>query len=104
MPDKAWKAFERRVAKFFGTLRTSLSGGNSKITRSDSMHPSLFIEAKQRKKFAVIKLWDETKKLADKENKIPVIALAEKNRPGFWLLIHSEDYGKIRDIEIGTGI
>lgn len=91
MADKAWKQFERRVARYFGVERNALSGGNSKITRSDTLHPDLFIECKQRKRFAAIRLWDETKHLADREAKTPVVCLSEKNRPGFWILIHSDD-------------
>jgi hypothetical protein len=30
--------------------------------------------------------------LADKEKKTPVIALCEKNRPGFWIMVHSDDF------------
>ena len=91
MADKTWKAFERRVARFFGTERNALSGGNSKLTRSDSLHPKLFVEAKQRKRFAVVRLWDATKRLADREQKTPVVCLSEKGRPGFWILVHSDD-------------
>lgn len=91
MADKAWKQFERRVARFFGTERNALSGGNSKLTRSDSLHPSLFIEAKQRKRFAAIRLWDATKRLGNRERKTPIVCLSEKGRPGFWILIHSDD-------------
>ena len=93
--DKAWKAFERRVAAFFKTERNALSGGNSKRTRSDTLHPDLLIECKQRKRFAAVRLWDDTKRLADKENKTPVVCLSEKGRPGFWLLIHSDDFTKL---------
>ena len=91
MADKAWKALERRIARFFGTERTALSGGNSKGTRSDTLHPDLFIEAKQRKKHTAITLWNDTRELALVEKKIPVVCLAEKHRPGFWILIHSDD-------------
>lgn len=91
MPDYAWKAFERKVAKFFGTLRASLSGGNGKVTRSDTMHDKLFIECKYRQKHSVIKLWEETNEMALREYKIPVICLAEARRPGFWIMCHSED-------------
>lgn len=87
-----WKAAERRVAGFFGTQRTALSGGNSKITRSDSMHKKLFIEAKLRVKHAVVSLWRETKVLAEKEGKIPVICLNEKGKEGFWIMCHSSDF------------
>ncbi len=41
------KIYERRVAKFFGTNRTPLSGINSRHdTHSDTLHPSLYIEVK----------------------------------------------------------
>lgn len=91
MADKAWKQFERRVAAFFQTTRNALSGGNSKLTRSDSLHATLFIECKQRKKHSAVSLWDETKNLASAEKKIPVVVLSEKNRQGFWVLVHSTD-------------
>ncbi|MBK1877981.1 hypothetical protein [Pelagicoccus mobilis] len=95
MPDKAWKALERRVATFFNTERNALSGGNSKVTRSDTLHPDLFIECKQRQKHSAVTLWDETKQLADKEEKTAVVCLAEKNRKGFWILVHSDDLSKL---------
>ena len=96
MADKTWKKFERRVARFFGTERNALSGGNSKLTRSDSLHPKLFIECKQRKRFAAVRLWNDTKRLADKERKTPVVCLSEKGRPGFWILVHSDDLSALR--------
>lgn len=87
-----WKAAERRIADFFGTTRTPLSGGNGKQTRSDSLHKGLFLEAKLRVTHAVVSLWRETKELADKENKIPVICLNEKGKEGFWILCHKDDF------------
>jgi hypothetical protein len=92
MPDKAWKQFERRVSRFFKTERNALSGGNSKVTRSDTLHPTLFIECKQRERFAVIRTWDDAKKSATVEDKTPVVCLSEKGRPGFWILVHSDDF------------
>ena len=50
MPDKAWKNRERLVARFFGGVRNALSGINSKVTHSDVVHDSLFIECKLRAK------------------------------------------------------
>lgn len=91
MTDKKWKRRERAVAKFFGAQRNPLSGQNSKHTRSDSLHESLYVEVKGRKKHTTITLWDDTKAKADKENKIPVVALCEDNRKGFWLCVHSSD-------------
>ena len=68
MANKTWRAFERRVARFFGTERNALSGGNLKLTRSVSLQPKLFIECKQRKRFAAVRLWDDTKRQANREN------------------------------------
>ena len=96
MPDKFWKQRERDVSEFFhGKGRTPLSGGNSKITRADVIHDKLFIEVKTRSKHTAITLWDKTKVLAKKESKTPVVCLCEKNRPGFWILIHSDDLLKL---------
>lgn len=95
MPDKSWKAFERRVAAYFDTQRNALSGGNSKITRSDTLHPALFIECKQRQQHSAVTLWNDTKALADAEQKMPVVALSEKGRPGFWLVLHSDHLAQL---------
>ena len=92
---RTWKKRESNVADFFQGTRTPLSGGNSKITRSDVIHDELFIECKLKKKHSVISLWDRTKELAKKEGKIPVIALCEKERPGFWIMVHSSDLDKL---------
>lgn len=91
----AWKKFERRVASYFGSERAPLSGGNGKHTRSDTLHPTLFIECKQREKFSVVTLWDKAKEQARKEDKTPVVCLSEKNRPGFWILVKAEDLVKL---------
>ena len=31
----------------------------------------------------------------NKEKKTPVIALCEKNRPGFWIMVHSDDFSEV---------
>ncbi len=95
--DKAWKQRERQVAKYFGGQRTPLSGGNGKITRADVIHDTLFVECKLRKKHTAITLWDETNEMAKKEKKTPVIALCEKGRPGFWVMVHSDDFFKVKE-------
>ena len=106
MSNPGWKQFERRVARFFGAGRTPLSGGNSGHTRSDSLHPDLFIECKQRKSSATVKLFRETETLAKKENKTPVVALQQTNDTKGWLLVcrpkdlfllasHAKDYDNL---------
>lgn len=97
-----WKGGERRVAGFFGTVRTPLSGINGGITASDTLHEALFIEVKMRAKHAAVTLWDDTKAKATKEGKVPVVALQEKGRPGFWVLVHSDDLRYVAG-EVGGG-
>lgn len=95
MSDKTWKQAERRVAEFFHGERTPLSGGNSRLTRGDIIHPTLYVEVKYRKSHAVLNLWRETKEKADKENKTPVVCLAEKGKKGFFILVNSNDFLKL---------
>jgi hypothetical protein len=63
------------------------------LTVVDNIHKEgvLHIHQVERKKIASINLWKETKDLAIKENKTPLVALQEKNRPGFWILAHAND-------------
>lgn len=49
--SKNWKNFERKIAKIFNTQRTALSGSNSKITSSDTLHPELYIEIKSNLRY-----------------------------------------------------
>ena len=82
MPDAPWKRFERLVAGIFGSVRNSLSGGNSKVTRSDSLHESLFISCKHTKsghKSLRDLLFEESEK-ADAEGKIPVCVVGINGR------------------------
>ena len=101
MNKNTWKQGERRVCRYFGLERVPLSGGNSGHTRADCYDPirnddnRLFIEIKHRQKHTAVSLWDKTKELATKEGKTPVVCLVEKNRPGFWILVHSEDLVKL---------
>ena len=92
MSDTSWKVQERRVAKAFGTLRTSLSGSRSKAgTSSDSLHKGLYIEAKYRQKFATIEWFQGIIPKAKLENKIPILALKAKNRKDDYLVIRLRD-------------
>ena len=91
MADKVWKRVERDVAEFFATTRNPLSGEMGGHSSSDSRHDKLFIETKYRKKHTTWSLWNDTKVLADKEKKLPVIALKEKGRHGFLVVVRSQD-------------
>jgi len=53
--DKAWKAYERWVAKFFGTTRNPLSGKNAGGNRTgDVIHSHLNIECKNHKSMPIV--------------------------------------------------
>ena len=90
---RTWQKSEGRAADLFGCRRQigSGSGGREDETRSDSTHPTLFIESKMRDKHATRTLHDATRVLARKEGKTPVLALFDKARPGFLLVIHADD-------------
>ena len=93
--NKAWKQRERDVADFFHGQRNPLSGRNSKHTAGDVIHEKLFIEVKLRRTHTAVSLWDQVNRLAEKEDKTPVVCLCEKNRPGFWILVHSDDLPRL---------
>jgi len=88
-----WKRRERDSAALFGTRRQigSGSGGRADQTRSDSLHPRIFLETKLRASSAVRTLFDKTAAMAKAESKIPVLALFDKGRPGA-LLVFSADH------------
>jgi hypothetical protein len=92
MASDTWKAVERKVARFFGAERNPLSGSRSgNGTHSDSLHERLYIETKHRVRHAAVTLWRDTAQKAKRERKVPAVALAERNKPGFWILVHSSD-------------
>ncbi|HTT74243.1 MAG TPA: hypothetical protein VMG99_08925 [Thermoplasmata archaeon] len=83
MSEPAWKKVERRIAEFFGTERNPLSGGNSKHSRSDSLHLTLFIETKHGRGCPVT--WPEIRKLF-----ASVEALAAAEHKTALLVLHSK--------------
>jgi hypothetical protein len=87
---KSWKRLEQKVAKMRNTERTPLSGGNSKITRSDTMDKTFFIECKLRKNPAVWNLYEKVSELAGKENKVPLLVIKKKGKRGELFVIHSK--------------
>ena len=82
MPPKTWKSVERRIARYLGTERTPLSGGNSRQTRSDTLHPLLYAEIKHGKRpwtwAAISRLWLDTAEQAGLEGKVPVVIIHRK--------------------------
>jgi hypothetical protein len=100
---RSWKATERRCAKFFGSERTPLSGGNSKHTRSDSLSPHIFIESKSSKKSAIWSLFKKTRPLAKAEKKPCVLITHCDNHEGFLITFHSGDLQEVIEAFIKTG-
>ena len=88
-----WKRRESQSAELFGARRQPLSGssGRDGRTRSDSDHDRLYIETKLRASWGVRTLFDRTQRLARKEGKIPVLALASKGKPGCLFVVDSAD-------------
>ena len=74
------RAFESRVAKFFGTVRTPLSGGASRHTRSDTLHTRLFVEAKHRGGHSIRAAYERARAARD-----------DARRDA--LILHDEDHG-----------
>lgn len=96
-PTKTWKSIEAHISRMFSTTRTPLSGGNSKMTRSDTLHPRLFIEVKQRKYFSVYPLFRDTKEKGKKEGKIPVVVLHETGSHDYLVVCEVSDLKKIAE-------
>jgi hypothetical protein len=88
---RTWQ--RRDAADLFGALRQVLSGSSGRDDRSmsDTTHDRLFIEVKLRGRHTARTLFDTVKARARKERKLPVLALADKGRPGFLLCVHSDD-------------
>ena len=88
-----WKARERQAAALFGSKRQRCSGssGREDCSRSDSTNPVIFLETKLKAQNATVTLYDETRILARKEGKIPVLALCVKYRTGTLLVIEPDD-------------
>jgi len=87
---RTWQKREQAIAARFGSKRNRGSGssGREDLSSSDSTHPRLYLEAKLRARHAAVSLWDDTAAKAAKEGKTPVVALVEKGRPGYWLVVH----------------
>lgn len=95
--DKLWKATERRIAKQFGTQRTPLSGSNSGGTQSDTLHPRLYIEIKERKYLPewFTKTVNDTKAKAEEEGRTPLTVFHQKGGRDDYVVLNISDIIKI---------
>ena len=87
MSDKAWKRLEREVARALGGSRNPLSGRASGHTSGDVIHPVFYVEVKQRARFSVLTLMQDTEEKAKKEHKKPVVVLHARHDKRRYYLI-----------------
>ena len=97
MNRNTWKQGERRIAEMFGTIRTPLSGGNSRHTRSDTLHLDLFIEVKHSKKYPKEVLVTKTFKEAKSEAKTPLLVFLKLNSSEPLILCKLKDLKEISE-------
>ena len=95
MADKPWKRDERKVCRFFGCERR---GPMQELNDDDGTHPTLHIQVKRRKRHTAVKVWDEAKEFTKKTGKIPIVALTEHGRKGFWVVCHSDDLVAVAEL------
>ena len=88
MAEPAWKQFERAVARFFGCERT---GPMQEKDANDINHDCLHVQCKHSKKHAIVSVWDAAKAVADKAGKIPCVAIKQKGRHGWFIMMKAED-------------
>lgn len=93
-----WKQLERRVARHLNTERTPLSGGNSRITESDTLSDKYYCEVKLRKRIPAYKLFNDTQNKAKKEGKRPIVVLHEKNSKRNLVLLDLDDFIEIEEV------
>lgn len=91
-----WKRRERKAARLLGAERNVGSGSCGRkvgggVTASDSTHATLFVETKSRIVHATRTLWEATARLAKAEAKTPVLALADRGKPGLLWVVHERD-------------
>jgi len=90
MTDKSWKKAERNVSKKLNAQRNPLSGRMGGYTSGDVIHPSLYVEVKQKKRFAVLAIMKDTEEKARKEKKIPVLVIHQGGAKRRYYIIQEE--------------
>jgi hypothetical protein len=93
----SWKRRERNAASLFGAQRQALSGscGRDERGRSDTTDDRLFIETKLRASSSVRSLCEKTRELARREQKVPVLTLYAKGKPGALIVVHENDLAAV---------
>jgi hypothetical protein len=89
MADKTWKRRERQVCGWLGTTRKPVPGRQRDKDGDDGEDFELHIQQKHSKHHAILRVWDGAARMAGRSGKLPLVTLTSPNRPGFWLLAHS---------------
>ena len=91
------RSFESRVARFWGTRRTPLSGICSGHTHADTLHKDLFIECKIDKRYGTLwSWWDYAKAHCSPwRGVLMVIDKAREEEPYF--VVGSNDWQWVRE-------
>lgn len=101
--SKAWKKREAKAGALFGARRLPVSGRQEDLGGDDCDHPRLHLQVKLRRKHAVVGVWDIAAKYAKKSGKVPVVVLAQHQRPGVWLLVKDTDLAAVAREAVGSG-
>ena len=99
MPDKTWKAFERKVAKILGGKRIPSSGAAPGF-KGDVEHPLFFIECKHGLQIpkTIVSWYLKAKEQAKKESKIPIVVMKPKGKHEEYVVISLTDFAKLFSI------
>ena len=90
--NNTWKALERKCAKLLGGHRNPLSGGASRHTRGDIIHPTLYVECKLRQKLSIWSWFKDTAEKAKVEHKMPLLVIKEKGKKGELVVLDIHDF------------
>jgi len=92
MPDASWKRDERQVASALGGERNPLSGSASRHTAGDVIHPTFYVECKRRKRWSVWALYEDVKRRAEREGKVPLLTLKQYRKQGHLVVLSLADF------------
>ena len=92
--SSAWKNTERELGKYFGVMRKIGSGsqGRSDHVRSDTHHPEIFMEAKNRKSYAAVVNELLKRRSQRKDNEVVTLVFRGDIET---LAVHSKDLTKL---------
>ena len=103
MGDRAWKAFERKVAKILGGKRIPSSGAAPGF-KGDVEHPLFFIECKHGLQIpkTIVSWYLKAKEQAKKESKIPIVVMKPRGKHDEYVFISLTDFAKLFSIVLAA--